>query len=100
MLIPLAAGCILALERRRWLLAGALAGVATATGADALALTVVCAISAAVMVYRHGPRDREALRSLLAPLLSLVGIAAFANLFVAVDGNAVGIASGSAHRLA
>lgn len=78
LLIPLAAGCILALERRRWLLAGALAGLATATGADALALTVACAISAAVMVYRHGPRDREALRSLLAPLLSLVGIAAFA----------------------
>jgi hypothetical protein len=30
------------------------------------------------MVYRHGPRDRQALRSLLAPLLSLTGIAAFA----------------------
>jgi hypothetical protein len=78
LLIPLAAGCILALERRRWLLAGALAGLATATGADALALTVVCAISAGLMVYRHGPRDRQALRSLLAPLLSLTGIAAFA----------------------
>lgn len=78
LLIPLAAGCILALERRRWLLAGALAGLATATGADALALTVVCAASAGVMVYRHGPHDRQALRSLLAPLLSLTGIAAFA----------------------
>ncbi|HZO77514.1 MAG TPA: mannosyltransferase family protein [Solirubrobacteraceae bacterium] len=78
LLIPLAAGCILALERRRWLLAGALAGLATATGADALALTVVCAISAAVMVHRHGPLDRETLRSVLAPLLSLIGIAAFA----------------------
>jgi hypothetical protein len=78
LLIPLAAGCILALERRRWLLAGALAGFATATAADALALTVVCAISAALMVYRHGLSDREALRSLLAPLLSVTGIAAFA----------------------
>jgi hypothetical protein len=78
LLIPLAAGCILALERRRWLVAGVLAGLATATGADALALTVVCAISAAVMLYPHGPRDREALKSLLAPLLSVTGIAAFA----------------------
>lgn len=78
LLIPLAAGCILALERKRWLLAGALAGLATATAADALALTVVCAISAALMVYRHGPRDREALKSMLAPLLSVTGIAAFA----------------------
>jgi hypothetical protein len=78
LLIPLAAGCILALERRRWLLAGALAGFATATGADALALTVVCAVSAATMLYRYGPRDRETQRSLLAPLLSLTGIAAFA----------------------
>jgi hypothetical protein len=78
LLIPLAAGCILALERRRWLLAGALAGFATATAADALALTVVCAISAALMIYRHGLSDREALRSLLAPLLSVTGIAAFA----------------------
>ena len=31
LLIPLAAGCLLALERRRWLLAGCLAGIATAT---------------------------------------------------------------------
>jgi hypothetical protein len=78
LLIPLAAGCILALERRRWLLAGVVAGFATATGADALALTVVCAIAAASMIRRHGLPDREARRSLLAPLLSLTGIAAFA----------------------
>jgi hypothetical protein len=78
LLIPLAAGCVLALERRRWLVAGMLAGFATATGADALALTVVCLISAAVMVYRHGLLASEARRSLLAPLLSVTGIGAFA----------------------
>lgn len=30
-LIPIAAGCILGLERRRWVLAAVLAGIATAT---------------------------------------------------------------------
>lgn len=78
LLIPLAAGCILALERRRWVLAGVLAGLATATGADALALTAVCAISAAVAVHRSSLRAPEARRSLLAPLLSIAGIGAFA----------------------
>ena len=34
LLIPLAAGCILALQRRRWVMAGALAGLATATAAS------------------------------------------------------------------
>src|SRR5437763_4637079 len=67
LLIPLAAGCILALERRRWLLAGILAGIATATGATAAALILVCAVAVR--------RDRKAL---IAPLLSLSGIAAFA----------------------
>ncbi|MBV9534371.1 MAG: hypothetical protein JO321_03055 [Solirubrobacterales bacterium] len=78
LLIPLAAGCILALERRRWLLAGTLAGIATATAADGAALIVVCAVSAAIALRGHGPRDRHARRSLIAPLLSLTGIAAFA----------------------
>ena len=77
LLIPLAAGCILALERRRWLLAGVLAGLATATGADAAALILVCALSAAVVVRRRGIGDPEARRSLVAPLLSVTGIAAF-----------------------
>jgi hypothetical protein len=67
LLIPLAAGCILALQRRRWLLAGVLAGVATAAAADAAVLILVCAVAAR--------RERKAL---IAPLLSLAGIAAFA----------------------
>jgi hypothetical protein len=78
LLIPLAAGCILALERRRWLLAGVLAGIATATAADAVVLVVVCALSAAVALHRRGLRDRQARQSLLAPLLSVTGIAVFA----------------------
>jgi hypothetical protein len=78
LLIPLAAGCILALQQRRWVLAGVLAGIATAVQPDALVLFPVCAVSAALELRRDGPRSREALLSLLAPALSLAGIAVFA----------------------
>ncbi len=76
--IPLAAGCILALQQRRWLLAGILAGCATSVEPDALVLIVVCAVSALLELRRRGWRDRAARRSLLAPALSVTGIAAFA----------------------
>jgi len=78
LLIPLAAGCLLALERRRWVLAGSLAGVATAVAPDAVVLVVVCALCAARELRAHGWRSRQARRSLLAPALSGVGISAFA----------------------
>ena len=74
LMIPLAAGCILALQRRRWVLAGALAGLATATEPQALVLVLVCAVSAALELRRH----RSHLRALLAPALSLVGAVSFA----------------------
>jgi hypothetical protein len=73
LLLPLAAGCILALERRRWLLAGVLAGAATALEPDALAIVPVCAVAAALAVHR-----RREWRALLAPVLSLTGAAGFA----------------------
>jgi hypothetical protein len=73
--LPLAAGCILALQRRRWLLAGVLAGVATAATPESVVLVPVCAVSAALELRRRGWRARE---SLLAPLLSVTGVAAFA----------------------
>jgi len=78
LLIPLAAGCIYALERRRWVLAGVLAGLATAVQPDALVLVPVCAVSALLELRRSGWRDRGARRSLLAPLLSLTGVSAVA----------------------
>jgi Mannosyltransferase (PIG-V) len=78
LLIPLAAGCLLALERRRWILAGVLAGLATAVQPDALALVVVCLVCALAELRRLGWRDAEARRSLFAPALSLAGIGAFA----------------------
>jgi hypothetical protein len=75
-MIPLAAGCILALQRRRWLLAGVLAGVATATEPEAVILVLVCAVAAARELHRRGWRDTVARRSLLAPALAPVGVLA------------------------
>jgi hypothetical protein len=78
LLIPLAIGCILALERRRWVLAGCLAGLATATTAQGLILIPVCACAAGRELLRSTERDRRARRSLWAPALSLTGVGAFA----------------------
>lgn len=74
-MLPLAAGCLLALQRRRWLLAGVLAGLATATEPQGLVLVIVCAVSAAVELRRGGLAAR---RALLAPALAPVGAAGFA----------------------
>ena len=86
LMIPLAAGCILALERRRWLLAGLLAGLATATEPEGVVLVLVCAVSALVELRRGGWRDRQARRSMLAPLLSLTGVVSFASFLWAWTG--------------
>lgn len=78
--IPLAAGCILALQRRRWLLAGFLAGVATATVPEAVVLIVVCAVQALLHVRREGARGPGALRAAFSPVLAasgIVGVGAF-----------------------
>lgn len=74
LMIPLAAGCILALQQRRWVLAGVVAGIATACEPQALVLVLVCAVSAALALRRN----RSSLRPLAAPVLSLVGAASFA----------------------
>ncbi len=74
-MLPLAVGCLLALQRRRWVLAGVLAGLATAAEPQALVLVPVCAVSAALELRRHGLAAR---RALLAPALSTVGAGAFA----------------------
>ena len=59
LLLPLAAGCILALQKRRWLLAGSLAAFATATEPEALVLVVVCAVSALLELRRRGFTNRR-----------------------------------------
>jgi hypothetical protein len=79
LLIPLAAGCLLALNHRRWVLAGVLAGFGTAVNATGLPLIVVCAVAALLELRRRGWRWREPanLRPFLAPVLSVTGIVAF-----------------------
>lgn len=79
-MIPLAAGCILALQRRRWLLAGLLAAFATASEPEAAVLVLVCAVSAGRQLQRRGWRHPVARRSLAAPILApagLIGVTAF-----------------------
>jgi hypothetical protein len=78
LLLPLAAGCLLALQERRWLLAGLSAGFATAVEPDALVLVLVCGVAALLELRRLGWRSWEARRSLIAPVLSVTGVGAFA----------------------
>lgn len=96
LLIMLVAGCLLALGRRRWILAGLLAGLSTAVGPVAVAIIPACALAALLELRRAGwswrelrpaggspnPRGRalRRLRPLAAPLLAplgLIGLGAF-----------------------
>jgi hypothetical protein len=81
LLIPLVAGCMLALSRRRWLLAGALAGLATAIGPDALCVIPLCAAASYLELRRRGWRDRSARESLTAVMLAPLGAVAAAGFF-------------------
>jgi hypothetical protein len=74
-MLMLIAGCLLALEDKRWLTAGLLAGLATAIEPVAFAIIPACAAVAAVELRRHG---WAAKRALLAPLLAPAGAVAFA----------------------
>ncbi len=78
LLLPLAAGCLLALGHRRWLLAGILAGLATAVQPAGIVLVAACAVAAYLEWRRSGYRRPVLRRVIVAPLLSLSGIAAFA----------------------
>jgi hypothetical protein len=77
LLLPLATGCILALQRRRWLTAGIVAGFATALGPDSLVLILACSAAALAEIVRRR-FSRDSLHSLVAPVLSGAGAAAFA----------------------
>jgi hypothetical protein len=77
LMLPLAAGALYALERRRWVLAGVLAACATAVGPVAFAIIPACAAAAFVEVRRRGWRDGQARRALLAPALAPLGAIAF-----------------------
>lgn len=72
LLLPLAAGCLLALRSRRWWLAGLLAGLASAADPVGIALVVPCAVAALLAL-----RERRELSALAAPGLAPAGIVAF-----------------------
>jgi hypothetical protein len=72
LLIALAAGCLLALHRRHWWLAGTLAALATATRPNGIALVAACAVAAMEAI-----RLRREWRALAAPLLAPLGLIAF-----------------------
>jgi hypothetical protein len=79
LLIAAAAGSLLALEHRRWLRAGLLGAVATATGPAAVAI-IPAAVAAAALDWHRSLRAGRRPRAtpLLAPLLSAAGIGSFA----------------------
>ncbi len=73
-LLMLVGACLLALEDRRFVLAGLCAAFATSIGPDALAIVVACGVASALEIRRLGWHDSAARRSLVAPLLSPIGI--------------------------
>jgi Gpi18-like mannosyltransferase len=87
LLLPLAAGCIYALERRRWLLAGVLAALGTAVQPVGLVLVPVCLVAALREWRRWGWSVRPACRAFLAPILSLTGVGGFMAFLWAWTGN-------------
>jgi glycosyl transferase family 87 len=72
LMLALAAACLLALRRHRWLTAGVLAALASATRPNGIALAGACAWAALVAV-----RSRREWRALAAPLLAPAGLLAF-----------------------
>lgn len=72
LMLALVTACLLALEERRWLLAGVAAALATATRPNALALVPACLWAAGVAI-----RHRREWRALLAPALAPLGTLAF-----------------------
>jgi hypothetical protein len=72
LLLVVAAGCMIALHDRRWVLAGLLAAFGTATRPNGVALVAACGVAALLAI-----RDRREWRSLSAPLLAPLGFVAF-----------------------
>jgi Gpi18-like mannosyltransferase len=72
LLIAVSAGCLLALRRERWWLAGVLAAIGTATRPNGVALCAACAVAAFIAI-----RKRRDWWSLVAPALSPIGLITF-----------------------
>lgn len=72
LLLTLAAGCLLLLQRQRWILAGLVAALATAARPNGVALVVACAVAGVVAA-----RQSRTWKPLVAPLLAPWGFVAF-----------------------
>lgn len=72
LLLVLAMGCLWCLMSRRWVAAGLLAALGTATRPNGLALAFACAVAAVIAI-----RDDRNWKSLAAPVLSPLGFVAF-----------------------
>lgn len=72
LMIALAAGCLLALDRRRWLLAGVLGALATATRPNAVGVIVAAGVAAGIAIA-----SKREWRALAAPALAPLGLLAF-----------------------
>lgn len=72
LLIPLAAACLLALQHRRWVLAGVLGAATTAVDPIGIAIVAPAALAAYLAI-----RDRRQWAALVAPILAPAGIVAF-----------------------
>ena len=72
LLLALAAGCLLALVREKWIIAGLLAGLGTATRPNGVALVIACLVAALIAVRRE-----RRLSPFVAPLLAPIGFGAF-----------------------
>lgn len=68
LLLFLAAACLYLLQKEKWLLAGVVAMLATATRPNGIAVIAACAV-AAFLAWRH----TKSLRPFIAPLLSPIG---------------------------
>lgn len=77
LLLPLAAICIWALERRKWVLAGAMAGLGTAVQPVGLLLGLVCGVVALRELWRSGWRARSFHLSVIATVMSAAGAVGF-----------------------
>jgi hypothetical protein len=71
-LIALCAGCFLLLLDERWILAGLVGALATATRPNGVAIVVACAVASFLAI-----RERRDWASLAAPLLSPIGFILF-----------------------
>ncbi|MFZ9628292.1 MAG: glycosyltransferase family 39 protein [Ilumatobacteraceae bacterium] len=72
LLLAAVTACLLALHERRWLTAGLLAAIASATRPNGVAIVAACAVAAVLAI-----RDRREWRSLVAVLLAPLGFVVF-----------------------